>query len=68
MIAQFSINGFFPPHRLDRNDKGCEYSFPSNIETVFFELNLRSKKWLLGCSYNLQKILIKEHLKNMKPT
>ena len=54
--AQFSINGFFVPHRLDRNDKGDwillskretlieltlkKHSLPSNIEAMFFELNL----------------------------
>ena len=58
--AQFSMNGFFVPHRLDYNDKGGEillyvretlivlplkkYSLLSNIEAMFFELNLRSIK------------------------
>ena len=57
--AQFLINNFFP-HRLDHNVKGGEilfyvreslialplkkYSLLSNIEAMFFELNLRSKK------------------------
>ena len=79
--AQFSINWFFAPHRLDRNDKGGgillfvrerlivlpleKYSLPSNIEAMFFELNLRSKKWLLCCSYNPHKSLVKEHLKEL---
>ena len=51
-IAQFSINGFFAPHRLDRNDKGGgilfyvretlialpsrKYCLPPNIEAMFF--------------------------------
>ena len=50
--AQFSIKGFFVPHRLDRNDKGGgsllyvretsvvlllkKYSLPSNIKAMFF--------------------------------
>ena len=79
--AQFSIKGFFVPHRLDHNDKGGgimlylrkisivfplkKYSLPSNIEAMFFELNLRSKKWPLCCSYNPHKSLIKEHLKEL---
>ena len=61
--AQFSIKGFFVPHGLSHNDKGGEillyvretlivlplkkYYLPSNIEAMFFELNLRNKKWLL---------------------
>ena len=32
---------------------------------MFFELNLRSKKWPLRCSYNPHKSLIKEHLKEL---
>ena len=55
--TQFSINGFFAPHRLDHNDKDGEIllyvretlivlplkksSLPPNIEAMFFELNLR---------------------------
>ena len=35
---------------------------------MFFELNLRSKKWLLRCSYNPHKSLIKEHLKQLIKT
>lgn len=49
--GQFSINKFFVPHRLDRNDKGDrillyvrrtlivlalkKYSLPTNIEAIF---------------------------------
>ena len=32
---------------------------------MFYELNLRSKTWLLCCSYNPHKNLIKEHLKEL---
>ena len=51
-IARFSVNGFFAPHRLDRNDKGGgilsyvsetlialplrKYCLPPNIEVMFF--------------------------------
>ena len=75
---QFLINGFSVPHRLDRNSKGGgillyvrdkiivlplnRYSLPPHIEILFFELNLRNRKWLVCCSYNPHKNLIKEHL------
>ena len=77
--TQFLINGFSIPHRLDRNSKGGgillyvrdkiivlplnRYSLPPHIEILFFELNLRNRKWLLCCSYNPHKNLIKEHLR-----
>ena len=38
------------------------YSLPPHIEILFFELNLRNRKWLVCCSYNPHKNLIKEHL------
>ena len=79
--VQFSINGFFVPHSLYRNDKGGwiflyvretlivfplkMFSLPSNIEEMFFWLNLRSKSWLLCCSYNPHKNLLKKHLKEL---
>ena len=72
---QFLINGFSVPHRLDRNSKGGgillyvrdkiivlplnRYSLPPHIEILFFELNLRNRKWLACCSYNPHKNLIK---------
>ena len=75
---QFLINGFSVPHRLDRNSKGGgiwsyarekvivlplnRYSLPPHIEILFFELNLRNQKWLVCCSYNPHKNIIKEHL------
>ena len=37
------------------------YSLPPHIEILFFELNL-NRKWLVCCSYNPHKHLIKEHL------
>ena len=76
---QFLINGFSVPHKLDRNSKGGgillyvrdkiivlplnRYSLPPHIEILFFELNLRNRKWFLCCSYNPHKNLIKEHLR-----
>ena len=29
-----------------------EYKPNSSVENIFIEINLRSKKWLLPCSYN----------------
>ena len=45
-----------------------KYSPPSSIEAISFKLNLRSKKWLLRCSYNPHKSLIKEHLNKLIKT
>ena len=75
---QFLINVFSVPHRPDRNSKGGgillyvsdkiivlpldRYSLQTDIEILFFELNLRTQKWLVCCSYNPHKNLIKEHL------
>ena len=61
---------FSKPFRLDstakgggsllyiREDKPCRYIIQitlNNSLRVFFKLDLRSKEWLLGCSYNHQK-------------
>ena len=75
---QFLINGFSVPYRLDQNSKGGgillyvrdkiivlplnRYSLPVHIKVLFFELNLRTRKWLVCCSYNPHKNIIKEHL------
>ena len=75
---QFLINGFSVPHILDQNIKGSgillyvrdkiivlpldRYSLPLHIEILVFELNLRNWKWLVCCSYNRYRNLIKKHL------
>ena len=77
--TQFLINGFSIPLRFDRNSKGGgillyvrdkiivlalnRYSLRPHIEILFFALNLRNRKWLVCCSYNPHKNLIKEHLR-----
>ena len=38
------------------------------FEEFFVELNLQSKKWLLGCSYNHNKDNIASHLSNVRAT
>ena len=66
--SQFAIEGFGSPFRLDRNSSGggimlfvreeipskllSEYKPNSSVENIFIDINLRSKKWLLSCSYN----------------
>ena len=75
--SQFMLNGFSAPFHLDRNDKGgsiilyIREDIPSRLvstessqaEGFFVEINLRNKKkWLLCCSYNPKKDLIRQHL------
>ena len=82
LSIQFLINDFSVPHRLDQNSKDSDmllyvrdkiivlllsrYSLPPHIEILFFELNLRNRKWLVCCSYNPHKDLIKEHLRYLQ--
>ena len=71
--SQFLIESFSKPFRFDRTAKGggillyiredipCRHikQIPLNnlFKGFFVEVNLRSKQWLLGCSYNpLKKI------------
>ena len=67
-ISQFVIDGYKEPYRLDRNRKGggiliyvredipskklIKHTFPSDIEGIFVEINLRKTKWLLFGSYH----------------
>ena len=76
---QFLINGFSFRHRLDQSskDRGIllyvrdkiivlplnRYSLPLHIEILFFELNLRNRKWLVCCSYNSHKNLNKYYIR-----
>ena len=82
--SQFLIEGFSKSFRLDRTAKGggillfiredipCRYikqtTLNNSFEGFFVELNLRSKKWLLGCSYNHHKENIASHLSNASAT
>ena len=73
---QFLIEGYVPPYRLDLNSRGggilvyvredipCKLIPMKNctIEGFFLELNLRSKKWLISCSYNPHRTFISHHL------
>ena len=66
--AQFCINGFSTPYRLDRDRNGggillyvredipirllISHDFPCDIEGLFVEINLRKTKWLLFGTYH----------------
>ena len=79
--TQFAIESFSSPFRLDRNSSGggimlfvreeipskllSEYKPNSSVENIFIEINLRSKKWLLSCSYNPNLTLLNNHVQNI---
>ena len=79
--SQFLIKGFSKPFRLDRTAKSgeillyiregipCRYikqiTLNNSFKGFFVELNLKSKKWLLGCSYNHHKENMVSHLSNV---
>ena len=66
--AQFSLEGFNLPYRVDRNRNGGGiliyiregiptrllnvHNFPNDIEGLFVEINLRKTKWLLCGTYH----------------
>ena len=76
--AQFQINGFSSPYRLDRNPRGRGIllyviedipsnllkctDFKENLEGMFVEINLRKKKWLIICPYNPEKSETRKYL------
>ena len=76
-VNQFLIDGFSPPYRLDRHANGggimlyVREDIPSKllpnnqdseIENIFVEINLRSKKWLICGTYNPKTSHIKNDL------
>ena len=79
--SQFLIEGFSKPFRFDRTEKvggillyirediPCKHmkqiTLNNSFERFFVELNLRSKKWLLGRSYNHHKEIIASHFSNV---
>ena len=38
----------------------------SDIEAIFIEMNIKSKNWLLCCTYNPNKSLIESHLRQLQ--
>ena len=77
-MNQFRMEGYSTPFRLDRNNYGGgiilfvredipakvlnEHLTECDIEHFFVEINLRSKKWLISCSYNPNVNSIQKHL------
>ena len=75
-IGKFLVHGFSPPYRLNRDSKGdgimlyIREDIPSNhlatdkdpMESLYVELNIRNEKYLINCSYNPHKTMIKNHL------
>ena len=41
-------------------------NLPSDIEAIFIEMNIKSKKWLLCCTYNPNKSLIENHQQQLQ--
>ena len=75
--AQFQIKSY-TTYRLDRNANGggillyIREDLPStllnsdmSIESFYIEINIIKKKWLLACTYNPNKNLISNHLKEI---
>ena len=79
--AQFSLNDFSKPYRLDRSSNGgaiilyvrddipsrllTDYKIKDNLELFFVGVNLRKRRWLLGCSYNPHRSNISNHLHDL---
>ena len=79
--SKFLTERFSTPYRLDRIAQGegillyirenilAKYlkkiTVNESFEGFFVELNLRSKKWLLGCSYNPHKDKITSHFSSL---
>ena len=75
--AQFYIAGY-TIYRRDRNVNGgglllyVREDIPSSIliidpiyESLFIEINVRKKKWVIGCTYNPKHNLIESHLEQV---
>ena len=76
--AQFLLNGFLKPYRLDRFSNGggillyIKDNIPARLlsnsnktENIFAEINFRKKKWLICASYNPHKNNISNHLHHL---
>ena len=75
-IANFLIHDFSRPYKLDRDSKGGEIKSyirkdillnllatdKEPIESLYVKLNIRNEKYLINCSYNPHKTMIKNHL------
>ena len=75
--SQFIIDGFSMPYRRDRNAHGGGLlvyfrnnitakslkleTILSDVEAIFIEMKIKSKKWFLCCTYKPNKSLIENH-------
>ena len=78
LSAQFLLDGFSKPYRLDRCSNGggillyIRDDIPARLlsnsnktESIFVEINFRKKKWLIFASYNPHKSNISNHLHHL---
>ena len=81
--AQFIMDGYSPPLRLDRNTNGggvliyirdditCrelkEHPYITNLEGIFVEINLKKTKWLIFGGYNPSKDNIANFVNGVGP-
>ena len=80
--AQFLLDGFSKPCRLDRSSNGSgilfyvkddissrlltDHRLPDNVECLFIEINIRNKKWLLCCLYNPHRNNVSNHIFHLR--
>ena len=81
-LSQFMIDGFSMPYHCDGNAHGSGIlvnfrnnitakllkleNLPSDVKANFIEVNIKNKKWLLCCTYNSNKSLIENHLRQLQ--
>ena len=68
MIVQLNGEGFYNISEKISSKRVKNVTFDESLEGFFIDINLRSKKWLLGCSYNLYRDNITPHLRNISTT
>ena len=68
MIVQLNGEGFYNISEKISSKRVKNVTFDESLEEFFIDINLRSKKWLLGCSYNLYRDNITPHLRNISTT
>ena len=80
---QFYINGYAPPFRVDRAKNGggiiiyvredipskelTDHLSPINFEGIFFEINLKKRKWIVFGGYNPNKNSIRNYVNLLGP-
>ena len=81
-LSRFIIDGLSMPYRRDRNDHSGRIlvyfrnkitakflkleNLPADIEAIFIEMNIKSKKWLFCGTYNPTKSLKENHLRQLQ--